>query len=65
MATGGSGDVLAGIIVSLLGQGIAPLEAAACGAWLHGTAGDICASEIGQYGMLPSDILNVLPRLLK
>lgn len=65
MATGGSGDVLAGIIVSLLGQGIAPLEAAACAAWLHGAAGDLCASQIGQYGMIPSDILQVLPRLLK
>ena len=65
MATGGSGDVLAGIITSLIGQGIAPLEAAACSAWLHGAAGDICAEEIGQYGMLPTDMLNVLPRLLK
>ena len=65
MATGGSGDVLAGIITALLGQGLPPLEAAACGAWLHGAAGDICAEEIGQYGMLPSDMLNVLPRLLK
>lgn len=65
MAVGGSGDVLAGIIVSLLGQGIPPLEAAACGAWLHGAAGDICAGEIGQYGMLPSDMVEVLPRLLK
>lgn len=65
MAVGGSGDILAGMIVSLLGQGLAPLEAAACGAWLHGAAGDICASEIGQYGMLPTDMLNVLPRLLK
>ena len=65
MAVGGSGDVLAGIITALLGQGIAPLEAAACGAWLHGAAGDLCASEIGQYGMLPSDMVNVLPRLLK
>lgn len=65
MAVGGCGDVLSGIIVSLLGQGIAPLEAAACGAWLHGAAGDICAGEIGQYGMLPSDMLRVLPRLLK
>lgn len=64
MATGGSGDVLAGMITSLLGQGLPPLEAAACAAWLHGFAGDICASEIGQYGMLPSDMLNVLPRLL-
>ncbi len=65
MAVGGSGDVLSGIIVSLLGQGIAPLEAAACGAWLHGAAGDLCAKDIGQYGMLPSDMVNVLPRLLK
>lgn len=65
MAVGGSGDVLAGMIVSLLGQGIAPLEAAACGAWLHGAAGDLCAKELGQYGMLPTDMLNALPRLLK
>jgi len=65
MAVGGSGDVLAGIIVSLLGQHIAPLEAAAVGAWLHGAAGDLCAQELGQYGMLPTDMLNVLPRLLK
>lgn len=65
MAVGGSGDVLAGMITALIGQEIAPLEAAACGAWLHGAAGDICARELGQYGMLPSDMLNVLPRLLK
>ena len=65
MAVGGSGDLLAGIIVSLLGQGIEPLEAAACGAWLHGAAGDICAEEIGQYGMLPTDMLCTLPRLMK
>ena len=64
MATGGSGDVLAGIIVSLLGQGLVPLTAAACGAWLHGAAGDLCAKEIGQYGMLPQDMLKALPRLL-
>ena len=65
MAVGGSGDVLAGIITALLGQGISALEAAACGAWVHGAAGDICAEEIGQYGMLPTDMLAVLPRLLK
>ena len=65
MAVGGSGDVLAGIITALLGQGIEPLQAAACGAWIHGAAGDICAAEIGQYGMLPTDMVNVLPRLLK
>ena len=65
MATGGSGDVLAGMITALLGQGLAPLEAAACGAWLHGAAGDICARELGEYAMLPTDMLEALPRLLK
>lgn len=65
MAVGGSGDVLSGIIVSLLGQKLPPLQAAACGCWLHGAAGDICAGEIGQYGMLPSDMVEVLPRLMK
>ena len=65
MAVGGSGDVLAGILVSLLGQGIAPLEAAACAAWIHGAAGDLCAEEIGQYGMLPTDMLVRIPRLMK
>lgn len=65
MAVGGSGDMLAGLIVSLLGQGLEPLEAAACGAWLHGAAGDICAKQMGQYGMLPSDMVEALPRLLK
>ena len=65
MAVGGSGDVLSGIIVSLLGQGLSPIVAAACGAWLHGAAGDLCAKDLGQYGMLPSDMVEALPRLLK
>lgn len=65
MATGGSGDVLSGLLAALLGQGIAPLEAAACAAWLHGAAGDLCAQTIGQYGMTPSDMVQTLPRLLK
>ena len=65
MAVGGSGDVLAGILTGLLGQGIEPLKAAACAAWLHGAAGDLCASELGQYAMLPTDMLSALPRLLK
>ena len=65
MAVGGSGDILAGMIVSLLGQGLAPLEAAACGVWLHGAAGDLCAGEIGQYGMIPTDMLTRIPRLMK
>ena len=65
MAVGGSGDVLAGVITALLGAGLPPLEAAACGAWLHGAAGDRCAAELGQYGMLPTDMLSALPRLVK
>lgn len=65
MAVGGSGDVLAGMITSLLGQGLKPLEAAACAVWLHGAAGDLCAEEIGQYGMLPTDMLTRIPRLMK
>ena len=65
MAVGGCGDMLAGMITALLGQGIPPLEATAAAAWLHGAARDRCAGELGQYGMLPSDMLNVLPRLLK
>ena len=65
MAVGGSGDVLAGILASLLGQGLEPLEAAACAAWLHGKAGDLCAEDLGEYGMLPTDLLGYLPRLLK
>ena len=65
MAVGGSGDLLAGILVSLLGQGIKPVEATACAAWLHGAAGDRCAKKLGQYGMLPSDMAAELPHLLK
>lgn len=65
MAVGGSGDVLAGMIVSLLGQGIEPLQAAALGAWLHGAAGDLSAERLGQYAMLPTDLLEDLPRLMK
>jgi NAD(P)H-hydrate epimerase len=65
MAVGGSGDVLAGMVAALIGQGIAPLEAAAAAVWLHGAAGDSCAEKLGQYAMLPTDMLDALPRLLK
>jgi len=65
MAVGGSGDVLAGMIVGLLGQIKQPLAVTASAVWLHGKAGDLCAQNLGQYGMLPSDMLNVLPQLLK
>lgn len=65
MATGGSGDVLAGMIGSLIGQGVAPLEAAAAAAWLHGAAGDRAAEKWGEYGMLPGDMVDELPQLMK
>ena len=64
MATGGSGDVLAGILAALAGQKIPLLQAAATAAWLHGTAGDLAAAQLGQYGMEPLDLLDQLPRLL-
>lgn len=65
MAKGGSGDVLSGIILSLLGQGMKPLAAAACGAYLHSSAGDLCANDIGEFGMTPTDMLSYIPRVLK
>jgi NAD(P)H-hydrate epimerase len=65
MAVGGCGDVLAGIVVSLLGQGVSPFEASVYATWLHGAAGDVCLKKMGQYGMLPTDMIDVLPRLMK
>ncbi len=63
MATGGSGDVLAGIIGSLAAQGMAPYFAAMCGVYLHGAAGDRAAARLSQHAMLPSDLLEELGAL--
>ncbi len=60
MATGGTGDVLTGLITALLGQGMPPFEAAQLGAHLHGLAGDLAAAELSQPGLIASD----LPRYL-
>lgn len=57
MATGGSGDVLAGIILSFLAQGYSPLDSALNGVYIHGKAADIMADKIGQIPLLPSDII--------
>lgn len=65
MAKGGSGDVLAGMLVSLCGQGIPAVHAACAAAWLHGRAGDLTANALSEYGMTPSDMLRLLPTLLK
>lgn len=61
MATGGSGDVLSGIIGSLLSQGAAPINAAAAGVFLHGTIGDLAAEKLGKISMLPTDMINMIP----
>ena len=65
MAKGGCGDILAGMILSLLGQGAGAAEAAACAVWLHGRAGDLAAAELTAYAMTPTDLLGRLPAAFK
>jgi len=60
MATAGSGDVLTGIILSLLAQGYQPLQAALTGVYLHGLAGDLACNETGIESLIASDIINDL-----
>lgn len=60
MATGGSGDVLAGMIVSLLAQGFSSMDSAKYAVYLHGEAGDKAALALGERKMLPSDIIEFL-----
>lgn len=61
MATGGSGDVLTGVITALICQGLSPFEAAWLGAHVHGRAGDFAANDLGQIAMTATDIINMLP----
>jgi NAD(P)H-hydrate epimerase len=65
MATGGSGDVLTGIITSLLGQGYDSYEAALTGVFMHGYAGDVAAKEKSEPSLLPSDIVEAIPGFYK
>jgi NAD(P)H-hydrate epimerase len=62
LATAGTGDVLAGAVVGLLAQGLAPFEAAVAGAYLHGLAGQMVSEEIGLAGAVAGDLLPRLPR---
>jgi len=63
MASGGMGDVLTGVIAGLLAQGVAPFDAARLGAWLHGRAAELAASD-GQRGLLASDLFAPLRQLV-
>lgn len=65
MATGGTGDVLTGIIAGFLGQGLVPVEAAAAGVYFHGLAGDIAAKDKGILSLTAGDILDYLPMAIK
>jgi NAD(P)H-hydrate epimerase len=65
MATGGTGDVLTGIITALLCQGLEPFEAARLGVHLHGLAGDLAAEELGQISMIASDLIGYLPKAFR
>lgn len=62
LATAGSGDVLSGVIGTLLAQDVPPYCAACAGAYWHGSAGDLCATDIGAIGYLASDVAAALPR---
>ena len=60
MATGGSGDVLTGVITGLLAQGYMPEEAAVLGVYAHGLAGDHAVKKVGEYSLIASDIIDNL-----
>lgn len=64
MATGGTGDVLTGLIASLIGQGLTPIHAARLGVYVHGLAGDWAATQQGQMGLIASDVAKALPKAL-
>ena len=65
LASGGTGDVLSGIIVGLLAQGVAPADAALAGVYLHGMAAEDVRAELGEAGMLASDLLPKLPVVVR
>lgn len=61
MATAGAGDVLTGVIASLIGQSMDPFSASVLGAYLHGLAGDAAADDVGEHSLMASDIIAALP----
>ena len=65
MATGGTGDVLTGMVAGLIAQGLLPFEAAAAATYLHGLAGDVAAAELGEASLLAGDLLETLPEAFR
>ena len=65
LASAGTGDVLAGAIAGILAQGVPLFEAAACGVYLHTAAGEIARQEMGDAGIIASDLLSLLPLAIK
>jgi len=65
MATGGSGDVLTGIIAALIGQGLDTFEAACLGVHIHGLSGDLAAEKLGQISLIASDLIDSLPEAIQ
>ena len=65
MSTGGSGDVLTGVISSFIAQGIEPFFAAAVGAYIHGLSGDISKEKLGTYGVMAWDIAENVAEAVK
>ena len=65
LASAGTGDVLVGVIAGLLAQGLSLFDAAACGVFLHGEAGEMVRDSLGDAGMIASDLLPVLPLVIK
>ena len=65
LASAGTGDVLSGAIAGLAAQGLSPLQAAACGVYLHSRAAETVSREIGDAGVIATDLLPVLPRVIK
>ena len=65
LASGGTGDVLTGVIGSLLAQGMDPFDAASCGVYLHGLAAEMITRERGSTGLLASEVAEALPRAVR
>ena len=59
------GDVLSGVIGSLIGQGAPPYDAAVLGAFLHGLAGDMAADRLGEHSLLARDVIDTLPQAIR